>query len=61
MALPNEIPEPPKWLQDFRAKTKFLKIIDMAYDTNYSDKDVRFALIEASQEMNELGEIVQPQ
>jgi len=59
MSTKQKIPKPPKWLVDYRARNSIAKIIDMAYDRKFSDKDVRFALIEASGKLDELGKIAE--
>ena len=59
MASKMKIPEPPEWLKDYRLKFALIQVIDLAYDEKVSDKAVRLALIEASQDISELGKLAQ--
>ena len=44
----------PDWLTDYRRRTRLIEVIDMAFDNNVSDKEVRTALVEAAEELGEL-------
>lgn len=44
----------PEWLHEYRRKTSIIEVIDMAFDQNVTDKEVRQALIEAAEDLGEL-------
>jgi len=47
-------PERPEWLEEFNRRNEFIKVLDMAFDPEQSDKDVREALMVIAQDMGEV-------
>jgi len=47
-------PERPEWLEEFIRRNEFIKVLDMAFDSEVSDNDVREALMVIAQDMGEV-------
>ncbi len=45
------IPDTPEWLSEYRKRTALIDVIAMAFDPQVSDKQVRVALIEVSEQL----------
>ena len=48
---PPKLPTTPEWLTEYRKRTALIDVIAMAFDSAVSDKEVREALIEVSEQL----------
>jgi len=44
----------PEWLEEYRKRTKIIEVIDMAFDEEVSDEDVRNRLKEVAEDLQDL-------
>ena len=47
-------PERPEWLQEFNRRNEFIKVLDMAFNPDYTAQQVREALKKIAKDMGEL-------
>ena len=46
--------ERPEWLEEFNRRNEFVKVLDMAFNPDYSDQAVRSALKKIATDMGEV-------
>lgn len=46
-------PKRPEWLREYRKRTELIEVIDMAFNPDYTDKQVRNALKKAAKQLGD--------
>lgn len=47
-------PKRPEWLKEYRKRTELIEVIDMAFNPDYTDKQVRQALKKTAKQLGEM-------
>jgi len=57
IVMSKKIKSKPDWLKEYKKRTQFIEILDMAFSPEYTDKQVRKALQDVAKD---LGDVLMP-